>query len=67
MSVRIIVKCLSEGHVVSRRLLRVIPMTPTSNGMETGCLQRFKLDTEDNRVRVRVWRPRGKHINPALI
>ncbi|GFW59619.1 HTH_Tnp_Tc3_2 domain-containing protein [Trichonephila clavipes] len=28
-SSRSIAKCLTEGHLVSRRLLRVLPMTPT--------------------------------------
>ncbi|GFV98802.1 uncharacterized protein TNCV_2913191 [Trichonephila clavipes] len=51
-------KALAERHLVSRRPLRVLPMTLTHQSLrlEGGC--------DDNRVRV--WRPRGERLNPAF-
>ncbi|GFV99834.1 transposable element Tcb2 transposase [Trichonephila clavipes] len=56
VSSRTIQKRLAEGHLESRRLLRVLPLTPTH--------RLLLLDSDDNRVRV--WRPRGELFNPTF-
>ncbi|GFX18173.1 transposable element Tcb2 transposase [Trichonephila clavipes] len=80
---RTIRRCLAEGHLGSRRPLRVLPLTPThrrhrlewcrARGNWTAAEwkqvafsdeTRFNLSSDHNRVRV--WRPRGERLNPAL-
>ncbi|GFX10492.1 transposable element Tcb1 transposase [Trichonephila clavipes] len=87
VSSRTIRNRLAEGHLRSRRPLRVLPLTPTHRRLrlqwcrargETGLQRngtrsslatrerefRFNLSSDDNRVRE--WRLRGEHLNPAF-
>ncbi|GFX66584.1 transposable element Tcb2 transposase [Trichonephila clavipes] len=48
---------LAEGHLGSRRPLRVLPLTPTHRRLHLEC-------SDDNRVHV--WRPRGERLNTAF-
>ncbi|GFX58948.1 transposable element Tcb2 transposase [Trichonephila clavipes] len=78
VSSRTIRRHLSEGHLGSRRPLRVLPLTPThrhlhlewcrARGNWTAAEWRddsiFNLSSDDNRIRV--WRPLGKRLNPVF-
>ncbi|GFW49323.1 transposable element Tcb2 transposase [Trichonephila clavipes] len=57
VSFQTIRRSLAEGHLGSRRPLRVLPLTPTHRRLRLEC-------SDDNRVRV--WRLRGERINPAF-
>ncbi|GFY15285.1 transposable element Tcb2 transposase [Trichonephila clavipes] len=84
VSSRTIRRLLAEGHLGSRRPLRVLPLTHTHRRRRLECCRargnwttaewnhvvfsdesRFNLRSDDNRVRV--WRPRGEHFNPAFV
>ncbi|GFU90623.1 transposable element Tcb2 transposase [Trichonephila clavipes] len=56
VSSRTIRRRLAEGHLGSRRPLRMLPSMPTH--------RRLRLGSDDNRVRV--WRPRGEPLNHAF-
>ncbi|GFX41185.1 transposable element Tcb1 transposase [Trichonephila clavipes] len=56
VSSRTIPRHPAEGHLGSRHPLRVLPLMPTHPSL--------RLDSDDNRVRVR--RPRGERLNPAF-
>ncbi|GFU62495.1 transposable element Tcb2 transposase [Trichonephila clavipes] len=56
VSSRTIRRRLAEGHLGSRRPLRVLPLKPTH--------RRLRLDSDHNRVRVR--RPCGERLNLAF-
>ncbi|GFS67646.1 transposable element Tcb1 transposase [Trichonephila clavipes] len=60
MSSRTIRRCLADGHLGSRRSLRVLPLTPTHRCLR---LEGYRA-SDDNRVRV--WKPRGECLNSAF-
>ncbi|GFW66110.1 transposable element Tcb2 transposase [Trichonephila clavipes] len=58
VSSRTIRRHLAEGHLGSRRPLRVLPLTPIH--------RRLRLEGNDDN-RVRVWRSGGERLNPAFV
>ncbi|GFX97315.1 transposable element Tcb2 transposase [Trichonephila clavipes] len=81
VSLRTLRRCLTEGHLGSRRPLRVLPLTPTHRRLrlEWCHARRNWTAAEWNQVVFsdvsrfnlsiddnRVWRPRGERLNPAF-
>ncbi|GFU08431.1 transposable element Tcb2 transposase [Trichonephila clavipes] len=81
VSSRTIRRRLAEGHLGSRRPLRVLPLTPINRRLRLECyhargnwttaeLNQVVFSDESNLSsddnRVRVWRPRGERLNPAF-